>query len=73
MTITFLYKSVTSMPPATRNWEVRLEAYSRILHDMVHKSDNGGPFCSCMFINHPTGAIFCHNKLWMRKDPSCQP
>jgi hypothetical protein len=51
---------------------VRLEPYSRILHDMVHKCNYGGPFCSCMLIHHPTGAVFCHDELLMTKDPSCQ-
>lgn len=52
---------------------MKLKPYSRILHDMVHKSDNGGPFCRCMLIDQPTGSIFCHNELWVREDPSYEP
>lgn len=40
---------------------------------MVHKGDNGGPFCSCMLINHPTGSIFCHNELWRERAHPISP
>lgn len=48
------------------------EPHSRVLNDMVYKSDDGWPLCCCVFINEPTGAIFCHDDLW-RGTGTCQP
>lgn len=52
---------------------MRLWPYSRVLHDMVHKSNNGGPFCSCVLVHQPARAVFRHDELWMRRDHPVSP